>query len=286
MGASQDQSPDQLPPSVRAAFSGFRGEVYFAAENLSTGAVLQYRADELVQTASVIKVPVMLEAFLQVEEGKLDFATPLTLYEGLKVPGAGILQDLGEGLRLPLGDAVTLMIVLSDNTATNLVIDQVGVAPVNERLRSLGFRHTALNRKVYQPAPADLPEERARFGLGVTTAGEMMRLFEMLYRNELASPASCRRMIGILKKQRDLEQIPRYLYGPSWNGVRVANKTGALDQVRNDVGLVYTPWGDCVLSLFAQASEDTKWTPDNEAALCLARLGKAILEHFRPAGRQ
>jgi beta-lactamase class A len=274
---NEDRLPDALEEIVRA----FRGRLHFAAKEMATGRLVSHRADVPVQSASVIKVPIMIEVLAQVRAGMLDLDRKLRLDRENRVPGAGILQDLSSDIEITLGDAVTLMIVLSDNSATNMVIDAVGVEAVNRRMGELSLRQTFLNRKVYLPAESELPEERARFGLGVTTAAEMLALFEGLYKGEVVDSESSRRMIDILSRQRDLDQIPRFLTGPEWRDVKVAHKTGALNRVRNDVGIVYTPSGDYVLSLFAQDAEDEKWTPDNEASLCLARLARAILVHFR-----
>ena len=279
--SSADPQLSELPPAIRAIVEGFHGQLYFAGKNLTTGRALAYRAGTKVQTASVIKVPIMIEAFAQAREGRINLRSRIRFDESNRVPGAGILQDLSDGLEITVLDAITLMIVLSDNSATNMVIDLVGIDSVNRRLRDLGFRETWLNKKVFRPAPPDLPEERARYGLGVTTASEMMGLMERLRKGALGDAESTRTMLEILGKQRDLEQIPRNLAGPRWVGYKVANKTGALDRVRNDVGLVSSPDGDFVLSLFAQDSEDQRWTPDNEAAVALAHLAQALLEELR-----
>lgn len=277
--ASQ-QAAAEIPPPVRSIVDRFSGRIYFSARNLKTGELLELDAGEQVQTASVIKVPLMLEVFAQASEGGLALTEPVVFTESNKAPGAGILQDLSPGLQVTVRDAVVLMIALSDNTATNMLIDRVGVEAVNQRLIRFGFERTFLNRKVFRPDPEELPAERARFGLGATTAREMRLLFEKLYRGELVDAEASREMISILRHQRDRDQIPRYLVGPEWTGVEIAHKTGALNRVRNDVGIVFTPEGDVVLSLFAQESEDQNWTPDNEASLALARLAEALLKHL------
>ncbi len=284
--AAPDGAP--LPPPVAEIVGQFGGRLYFAAEHLQSGRSLRFQADEQVQTASVIKLPIMVEVFFQVREGRLDLQRRLRYEESNRVPGAGILQDLTPGLELPLIDAVTLMIVLSDNTATNMVIDEVGIEAVNRRLQQLGLGRTRLNKKVYLPADDSVPPEYARFGLGVTTAGDMLELLRKLHRRELVDPEASERMLAILQKQRDQDQIPRLLAEPPWEGVRVAHKTGALDQVRNDVGLVSTSRGDFALCLFAQDSPDRRWTPDNQASLTLARLARALLDYLgeEPSGRR
>ncbi len=269
------------PPGVQSAIDSFKGQLYFAARNLKTGETLSYRPESKVQTASVIKVPILVELLYQAREHRLTLQDVVAFTDSNKVEGSGILQSLGTGLHLTLRDVATLMIIVSDNSATNILIDRLGVAAVNNRMRAIGLRETTLFKKVFKPATEPLPEEQKKWGLGVTTPAEMMALLEKIYRKEIADVASCDEIIGIMKQQRDRDQIPRYLLGKPWEKVEVANKTGALDRVRNDVGIVFTPEGDFVLSLFAQESEDQKWTADNEASLALARLSLALLTHFR-----
>ncbi len=271
----------KLPTDVQSVIDHFRGQLYFAARNLKSGESLSYRADDKVQTASVIKLPILVELFSQAREHRLSLEDVIAVTDTNRVGGSGILQDLGIGLHATLRDFAVLMIVLSDNSATNIAIDKLGVAAVNARMRQIGLPQTTLYKKVFKPATEPMPEEQKKWGLGVTTPNEMLLLLEKLYRKEIVDPASCDDMIAILKAQRDRDQIPRYLVGPAWEKIQIANKTGALDRVRNDVGIVFTPEGDFVLSLFAQESEDQKWTADNEAALALARLSLAILTHFR-----
>ncbi|MFB3854724.1 MAG: serine hydrolase [Vicinamibacterales bacterium] len=270
-----------LPPEVKAVVDGFKGQLYFAAKNLETGQTIGYRADDKVQTASVIKLPILVEVFAQAKANKIALEDVVALTDSNRVSGSGVLQNLGLGLHMTVRDAAVLMIILSDNTATNILIDKVGIKPVNDRMRSLGLTETTLYKKVSKPATDPLTEEQKKWGLGVTTAGEMMALLEKIYRKEVVDAASCDEMIAIMKQQKDRDQMPRLLVGPGWEKVEIANKTGALSQVRNDVGIVFTPDGDYILSLFAQDSQDRKWTADNEATVALGKLSLALLNHLR-----
>jgi beta-lactamase class A len=276
----------QVPPAnVQSVISQFKGQLYFAAKNLKTGAVINFRADEKVQTASVIKVPILIDLYCQRVERRLAFSDVIAYTEDIRVEGSGILKHLGPGLRLTLRDAAVLMITQSDNTATNMLIDRLGIESVNARLRRIGLKETTLFKKVFKPAPASAPAAQKKWGLGVTMPAEMMTLLEKIYRKEVADAAGCDDMIAILKGQADRDQIPRYLTGPAWAKVQVAHKTGALDQVRNDVGIVYAAEEDFILSLFAQESPDRKWTADNEATLAVGRLALALLTDLKGRGR-
>jgi N-acyl-D-amino-acid deacylase len=267
-----------LDHHLRAIAAQFRGKVALAATNLTGGQSYGLDADKRVKTASVIKVAVMVEAFLQVKEGKLRLDDPVALGAQDRVRGSGILQDLQPGLRLTLEDAVTLMIVESDNTAANLVLDKVGVGNVTARMAALGLPNTKIFRKVFTQLNRPLTAEEKEFGLGVTTPNEMLRLLVMIEKRapELGGADTCERMLAILKKQRDTDKIPRYLAGlPK---VSFALKSGALDELRNDAGIIYAPSATIALAIFAYDSADRRWTADNEATLTIARVAKAVHE--------
>lgn len=283
------QTPRQnLESRLQQIISGFKGNVAFAAKNLHTGEVVGINSDEKVQTASVIKLPILVETFFQVKEGRAQWEDLILLDQASKVQGSGILQDLSGGLILTLRDAATLMIVLSDNTATNLLIDRVGIDSVNSRMKKLGLENTRLFKKVFLP-PEKPSEEQKKFGLGMTTPTEMLRLLDMLFRGELVDKESSEAMISILKKQRDTDQIPRHITynesGENREGILVANKTGALERVRNDVGLVFSKKGMCAFAIFTWNSTDTRWTADNAATLTVAQLSKALYDYFSDGHR-
>ncbi len=141
------QSP--LDQRVRAEVAQFKGKVSLFAKNLDTGTVYELGGDDRVPTASTIKIAIMVEAFARVNDGKAKWTDELVLTKEKKVGGAGILGEFGDGLRLTLRDAVTLMMIMSDNTATNLVIDVLTADAVNARMESLGFRETRLMRRVF-----------------------------------------------------------------------------------------------------------------------------------------
>src|SRR5215213_2518764 len=131
--------PAWLDRRVRAEAAGFKGNVYLYAKNLDTGAVYDFGGDEPVRTASTIKVAVMVEAFARVAEGHAQWSDELVLTKAARYAGSGVLNELTDGLRLSLRDAVTLMMELSDNTATNMVLDHLSTDAVNDRMQSLGL---------------------------------------------------------------------------------------------------------------------------------------------------
>src|SRR5918999_1227910 len=181
--------PAWLDRRVRAEVAGFKGNVYLYAKNLDTGAVYDFGGDEPVRTASTIKVAVMVEAFARVAEGRAKWSDELVLTKAARYAGSGVLNELTDGLRLSLRDAVTLMMGLSDNTATNMVLDHLSTDAVNARMESLGLRQTRIMRRVGGGGVSKEGQVEAnkRFGLGRTTPREMATLVEKLERGEVVS---------------------------------------------------------------------------------------------------
>src|SRR5271168_2204192 len=148
---SQTKGTVTIDHRVQTAIQGFPGSVSLFAENLDTGKSYDLRADAPVPTASTIKLPIMVELFAEAEEGKLDWNQKLELTDQDKVSGSGVLTELSGGDLLPIRDLMHLMIVVSDNTATNLILDRIGGNAVNFRMAQLGLRQTAVMRKIMQP---------------------------------------------------------------------------------------------------------------------------------------
>ena len=273
-----------LQQQLEAMARAHHGKVALYAKHLKTGATVAIDADRPVQTASVIKLPIMVEAFAQVQAGKRSLGDKIVLREEDKVPGSGILQFLRPGAQITLEDAIVLMMIASDNTATNLVIDQVGIPAVNARAAAMKWKNTYLYKKVYRKAEGPMPDDQKQFGLGKTTAREMAAVLESMERCDLGDAKLCARMIEIMKNQQWREMIARYLETADSTEVRsgVAAKLGELDDVKNEVALVYTETGPIVISIFTWDNQDQRWMADNEAYLLIARMAKAIVDAWAP----
>jgi beta-lactamase class A len=276
---------DDLQTRLDRMAAAHQGKVGLFAKNLRTGATAAVNADAGVQTASVIKLAIMLEAFYQVKEGKHRLDERLTLTKENQVPGSGVLTLMQPGLQLSLLDAVTLMIDVSDNTATNLVLDDIGISAVNERLEGMGLKRTRLFRKVLLPYSAPVADEDRKFGLARTTPREMAAVMESIGRCDLSEKKLCSQMLSILHNQFYRESIPRYLdrIDSSSGESKIGNKSGADDGVRNDVALIESNAGPIVISVFTWDNKDNSWTVDNTAELLIGRMAKAIVEAWAPA---
>ena len=247
------------------------GEISLAAQDLRSGWTAEYHADRKVKTASVIKLPILVHLALCVSEGRADWNETLELTEAEKVGGAGVLAGMTAGLKLSLHDLAYLMTVISDNTATNTLIEYLGVAPVNERMRNFGLTETRLLRKSYSP---DTPES-AIYGMGVTTPNEMLRLLLLLHEKQIGDSGANDAITNFLRQQQIRDRIPRYLPA-DW---QYLGKTGGVDGVRNDVGIVTAPDGRAfALSLFVQDLPHGNWTADNPGLIALARLAQNLVQ--------
>ncbi len=275
---------EDLDSKVKAALGGAPGHVTLYAKELSQGAVYGIDPDTPVRTASTIKLAILVECFAEAGEGKLDLNEPIELLEGEKVSGSGIVQELTSGTKLPLRDVLDLMVVLSDNTATNLVLNRIGGDAVNARMASFGLTQTRVMRKILgdgnklKPVPTGITGEGAkpenkRWGIGRSSPHEMVTLLEKMYHGELVSKAASEQMLDILKRQRDRNGI-----GRDMQDIEIASKSGALDHLRSDVGIIYSKRGPIAMAITIDDLQPINWTPDNPGLLLLSRLSALLVD--------
>ena len=223
----------QLTEKLDSLVQQHAGQVGMAVKHLTSGYHFEYRATEPMPTASLIKFPLLIAAYQAIEAGEIGLQDPITLHESDKVPGSGILTaHFSEGVTLPLGDVMRLMMVYSDNTATNLVIDHVGLAATSQLMEQLGCPETKLHSQTYRRDTSLFPDRSQRFGLGSTTAAEMVKLLELLQQGRLVSPAASESIRQTMLACDDDTKLARYL--PA--GVKVANKSGAVSALRTRCG--------------------------------------------------
>ena len=288
--SAASRPPDTVDPTMQHLMENYtshhHGKVSLYARDLRTGRTASINPDTAVNTASVIKIAVMLEAMYQVKEGRISFDDMLSLRKEDQVSGSGVLFLFRAPADINFETAIVLMITQSDNTATNLVLAHVGRERVNARLRTLGFPVTTSIRPIGHPGEGDQSPELKPFGIGRTTAKEMAGILEAIDRCDLGDRKLCARMIDIMQHQFWRNCIPHFLEDADTTEVasHVANKTGSLNRVRNDVGIVYTKDGPIVISAFTYDNADTSWTPENEAEILIARMAKTIVSGWSPHG--
>lgn len=286
LSGQQADTTSAADKRVRAKINGFQGKVSLYAKNLETGLSYGLLANEPVRTASTIKLAIMVECFAEAEEGKLKWSEPLTVTENEKVSGSGVVRELSDGDQIPIRDLMHLMIVVSDNTATNLILNRVTGNAVNARMAQLGLEQTRVMRKILgdrtdlKPTPSGVTDEGAKpenkkWGIGRSTPHEMVTLLERLYRGELISKAASEEMIAVLKRQQYHECI-----GRDMKDVTIASKSGALDHLRSDVGLIYSNKGPIAVAITVDDMPEVNWTPDNAGDLLISSLSEILVDEL------
>ena len=264
----------------------YGGHLGVMAKNLDTGEIVAFNASERFPTASAIKLPVMAAFFEQVDRKTIDPGMRVILTQEDRKAGSGILRHLDTGANLSLLDAVRLMIMLSDNTATNLVLDRLApthqerMKRVNDFLASRGLKNTRILNRLYSLATKQQTPEAIRYGIGVSTPEDMVVLLEKLHSKSLLQPASCDRMLEILKQQFYGDMIPRLLPREGLETFEVANKTGFINESKVDAGLVISDRVKMAVAIFVDKNPDHRDIGDNNALVLAAKVSRAIWNHF------
>ena len=270
---------ETLDQRIRPLIEAHQGQVAVAVRHLENGDGFSHRADEPMPTASLIKFPVMIEACRQAEGGQIDLARHVTLRDEDKVPGSGILTlHFSAGASFALRDAVRLMIAVSDNTATNLVLDQIGLASTARYMEELGCPNTKIHAQVFKRETSIFPERSRQFGLGSTTAAEMLKLLGLLHARKLVSAAASDSMREHLLACDDRLKFRRLLP----EGTKLAHKTGSVDDIRTDAGIIYSPAGPIALCVLTRENKDTRWADDNAGDVLCSKIARAAFDHFNP----
>jgi beta-lactamase class A len=287
-GTPQKRPMDPKP--IEGVVSAFDGGAALFARNLLTGEEIAVHADERFPTASTIKTAVMLEAFYQASEGTLSLDDSLTLTDAVKVGGSGVLNGLASGLQLRIRDLVHLMIVLSDNTATNLLVNRLGTKRIDARLVRLGLGEIKIFRPTFRDGKPDIhPELEREFGLGMSTARDMGRLMALIAERRAVSAEASASMFATLCRQQDRAMIPRLL--PA--GLQVGNKTGTDSEkqpdtsghrgaIRADAAIVQGEGIHYVVAILTRRGKDTQGGVDNAGVLLGARLSRLVYDAWKP----
>jgi beta-lactamase class A len=275
-----------LADRIAAVTRPFKGTVVLYAKNLRTGRDFGLGADTKVRTASTIKLPVLCALESLVTAGRVRWDERLPLRPDDKVTGSGVLGSLEDGTDLTVRNLAILMIIVSDNTATNLIVDRITADAVNDYLDSIGLTTTRLNRKIRGDGSrladpsgwsrAGSIEENRKYGLGVSTPREMVRLLEMLEAGKIVSPAASKDVLDILTRQQVRDGIARH----APEDLRVASKSGALDALRADVGIVYAGGGPVAMAITVDDMPTTDYSPDNAGNSVIWQLGSVLVEEL------
>ena len=265
-----------LEKRIAAELYSYQGKMSVFVDDLR-GHTVERGADEEFETASVIKAFILAALYAQAECGKASLTEEIAYEKSQFVDGSGMLRALGVGAKLKVRDTATMMIICSDNIATNMLIDYLGLDPINACIRELGFAHTVLHNSLHFDRYHQL---------GTTTPRDYAALLARIAKGELVSKSASAEMLGILRQQHYntmlTKDFPPYYLDCEETGAPellwVASKSGSMNACRNDGGIVHTPYGEYVIVLMNKDFHDILEYNDHPAIVYGARVSRMILD--------
>lgn len=236
-----------LKEAVTGQVAKFKGEAGILIKDLDMNWEISFNKDKLFPSASLVKIPIMVSCFYAIQEGKIKLNNIVKLKSTDKVAGSGILKDIHTGKEFSIEDLLELMIADSDNTATNMLINQLGFKYLNTSFKSLGLKNTNLSRKMIDF------QSRSQGIENYTTTQDLANILEKIYRKEVVNRKVSDQCIRLLKQQKINDRIPNYLPVE----LSIAHKTGLERTVCHDVGIVYTSKGNFLVCVLTKHSETT-----------------------------
>ncbi|MDC9822775.1 class A beta-lactamase-related serine hydrolase [Devosia sp. ZB163] len=253
----------------------------FIGKNLGTGKTIAFAPRKLMPTASCIKLPMLVALYDKAERGEIDLNEMITMQPIDQIGGSGVLKHLTGGLTLSLRDVATLMIVLSDNTATNIIADRVGIDFINATMAELGLSSTTLKTRIDFGAIGN--EVR---NLAESTVADFAILLEGIAKGRLISPKASAAIKDIMSRQHYLDLLPRYLPANPYardlgteTDLAVAGKTGFFPGFRADTIIVDANGQTLVMAAFVYG-DDQSFLADNAIATFMGGLGQALFHEL------
>ena len=246
---------EELRSKVQKLVKPSKGTWGIVLEDLNTGEKWEHNEQELFYAASVIKVPIMAAVFQAVERKQLSLSDLISLKKEEYVGGSGVLQHLTPGTSLPLSDIILLMIIQSDNTATNLLIDLVGVENIQQTMKDAGMEYSTFYNKLMLSEPNPL-------GSNSIAAKDVGNLLSKMAQGQLVSEQASKQMIDMMKKQQVRDCLPEKLPSPYSNfnngmpAWELANKTGWIPGTRHDVGIFFVGNRKLVATVLSEKEDD------------------------------
>ena len=267
-----------LEARIEAELISYAGKMCVYVNDFK-GNTIEIGADEKFETASCIKTFILADLFSQVENGTKDLYEKLKYTKKNYINGSGVIQSLDEGVEMTAINFAKLMIIVSDNVATNILIDYLGIDHINKTIQELGFKDTILHNKI---------DFEKYDKLGTTTPRDYGRLFELIAKKELISEEASNKMLDIFKMQHYNSMIvrdfPQYYLDSEDTGeeelIYVASKSGSMDACRNDGGLVFTPYGPYVIVMFNKEFHDSLYYANHDATVYGGKVSRMIFDEF------
>lgn len=301
--ASQHEAQSTFTDAMNSHFGHLSGTVGVMVHELASGQELTHNHREVFPTASTLKVPLLYELYRRADEGTIDLTDRVTLYHKNRTPGSGVLQDLDEGLQPTIRDLAELMIIVSDNWATDMIYERIGKANVAGTLGKLGLHQTHIPMNIHElfAALADVDPEDPKVdyhflkeylkdykpaadNIGyadderndVSSPADMVRLLVLIHEGYGLTQESREGVIKILKDQNFNTIIPARL--PESERIETAHKTGSLRGIRNDVGIVYSPKVNYAVAFMSKGQDDIPEVVDR-----MARASRWIWDYLTDA---
>lgn len=269
-----------LSARIRAELTSYNGIMGIFIDDF-TGNKIEIDSDVKFESASTIKTFILIDLFQQVYDGTRYLDDMLIYTESNKIEGSGVLKSLDTGVRLSVKNFAVLMIIISDNVATNVLIDYLGIDHINSTIKKWGFNDTVLHNKI---------NFDKYDSLGTTTPKDYGRVFTMLHEGTLIDRESCDQMLEIFMKQHYNSMITKnfpqyYLSGDDSPAseeeqIIVASKSGSMNACRNDGGIVYTLYGDYVIVMFNKDFYDPLYYPEHDATFYGAKVSRMVLDQY------
>ena len=268
-----------LEKRIEAELKSYDGKMSIYADDLK-GNIIKIGEKEKFETASTIKTYILACLFDKVKKGEVTLDDMITYKAEYFVDGSGVVRSLEPGLALRAKDVATLMIIVSDNVATNMMIDFLGLEEINECIQRLGCKDTVLHN------PIDFVKYRQ---LGTSTVEDYASIFIRLLKGELIGPEEDAQMLEIFKKQHYnsmlTKQFPVALFddedcGAEAGAFWTASKSGSMDACRNDGGIVHTPYGEYVLVMFNKEFSDAMYYPEHPATIFGSKVSKLLFDQY------
>lgn len=272
--AQKAKTDKKLQKDLSGAVAGFNGTAGIYAMNLKTGKTAGINVDTIFPTASIVKVPILIGVFDQIEKGTLSYHQPMMYRDSIRYGGSGIMQFFKDSSATELSIMVNLMMTYSDNTASlwNQQLAGGGVH-INELMARYGLKDTRVNSRT-------MGREAIwkKYGWGQTTPAEMASILVKIHKGEIVSKAASEQMYRIMAKgyydENALSQIPPYVHAVA--------KSGAVNESRSEVVLVNAPHGDYVFYIGTKNIKDQSWTKNNESERLIRKVAALLWNHFEP----
>jgi len=292
VAASPKRVASPLEQRITKLAAAFPGEMGVAVLDLSSGSEFSVNGDRRFPTASLIKLAVMVETYHRIAEGKLSKEKVIEVAAGDRVGDESVpLNMLHAGVRVTIADLLNLMIAYSDNTATNLLVREVGAAAADRRMESYGLKDTKIFRPTFRDGQADVaPELEREFGLGMITPREAARLMALIAEGKVVSRAASDEMLAILGNQFDRQMIPRSLpferdkifvaNKTGWDEEKLPDANGLKGEIRTDAAYVKGPRSRYTIAICTRRGRDKRPGADNAALVIGAKISRLVYDQM------